>query len=574
MGAEFGVAATEGEEFVVASAFNDPAVFEDEDLVGVADRGEAVSDDEAGALDHEAVEGFLDEAFRLGIDAGGGFIEDEDGGIFEESAGDGDALFFADAEFDAAFTDDRAEAFGEAIDEFAGIGGGEGGEELVVGGEGFTEEEIFADGAIEEEAFLGDHPDGGAEGIFGEGAEGALIDEDFAVIEFVEAGEEVNEGGFAGAGLADEGDGLASLGVERDVMEDGEGGGVSEANVFKFHIASDLGGIIWGGAAWFCWGIEDFEDAFTGGAACLDELIEGVEFGDGIVEGADEPEDGDEIADGHLLMENGLAAEADDEDGAASAEEAHGGIVECPDFHDAEGGLAELMADGVEAGVFLVFADVGFDLANAREIIVEESVHRGGGFALESVAGGSGEGVEEGAGGEEGDGGEGEPSEVNIVRKEHGGDDDDLEEGDDPAFDAVDQNPFYGSDILEEAGHDIAGGAIIEPGEGELLDVGVEVATEVKNDLLFEGIIEDDAEAVEGIADEKRGGGDEDESGEAVAAAGADVVDDDLGDLREDHYHESGENGTEHHSRGQPRVATDIGEDAKSGFHVETQTMP
>ncbi len=94
--AELGVEAGAGEEFVVGAALEDAAFLQDEDEVGVADGGEAVRDDEGGAAGEEALERLLDEELGVRVDAGGGFIEDEDGRIFQESAGDGDALFFAD----------------------------------------------------------------------------------------------------------------------------------------------------------------------------------------------------------------------------------------------------------------------------------------------------------------------------------------------------------------------------------------------------------------------------------------------------------------------------------------------
>ena len=95
----------------MAASFGDASAFEDEDLVGVADGGEAMGYDEAGAVFHEAVEGFLDEALGGGIHAGCGFVEDEDGWIFEEGAGDGKALFLADAEFNSALPERCVEAF-------------------------------------------------------------------------------------------------------------------------------------------------------------------------------------------------------------------------------------------------------------------------------------------------------------------------------------------------------------------------------------------------------------------------------------------------------------------------------
>ena len=150
--------AAEGEEVVVAAALDDAAAVHDEDLVGVADGREAVGDDEAGALRHEPVERLLDEPLGLRVHARGGFVEDEDGRVFEQRAGDGNALLFADAELYPALADDGAEALRQPIDKLAGVGNGERVEEFGVGRGGFAEAEVVADRAVEKEALLRDHP--------------------------------------------------------------------------------------------------------------------------------------------------------------------------------------------------------------------------------------------------------------------------------------------------------------------------------------------------------------------------------------------------------------------------------
>ena len=62
---EVAVAAVEVVEGLVGSALDDDALLDDENLVGAADGGETVSDDEGGASLHEEVEAVLDH--RLGL---------------------------------------------------------------------------------------------------------------------------------------------------------------------------------------------------------------------------------------------------------------------------------------------------------------------------------------------------------------------------------------------------------------------------------------------------------------------------------------------------------------------------
>ena len=175
------------------AAFDDLSVVEDEDLVGVADGRQPVGYDKAGALLQEAVEGLLDEFLCGVVDAGGGFVEEEDGGIFQQCAGDGDALFFADAEAHAAFADFGVELLGEFFDEGGGVGGAEGGPEFFVRGVRFAEAKVVGHGAVEEEAFLLDEADHTAEVLFGEGAEVLSVERDGPAGRFVEAHEESDE---------------------------------------------------------------------------------------------------------------------------------------------------------------------------------------------------------------------------------------------------------------------------------------------------------------------------------------------------------------------------------------------
>lgn len=48
--------------------FDDLSVVEDDDFVGAADGGEAVGDDEDGALAGDVVDGFLDIEFGFGVE--------------------------------------------------------------------------------------------------------------------------------------------------------------------------------------------------------------------------------------------------------------------------------------------------------------------------------------------------------------------------------------------------------------------------------------------------------------------------------------------------------------------------
>ena len=67
-----------GNQFCRSAFFHNAAVVNDEDTVGFLDGGEAVCDYEGGTSFQQGVNAILYEQFRPGVDAGGGFVQDQD----------------------------------------------------------------------------------------------------------------------------------------------------------------------------------------------------------------------------------------------------------------------------------------------------------------------------------------------------------------------------------------------------------------------------------------------------------------------------------------------------------------
>jgi len=76
----------------VRTAFHDHARIEDDDAVGLLHCGQAVRDDEGGAIAHQLRQRRLDVALSLGVERRSRFIEDQDRCILQQRARDGDAL--------------------------------------------------------------------------------------------------------------------------------------------------------------------------------------------------------------------------------------------------------------------------------------------------------------------------------------------------------------------------------------------------------------------------------------------------------------------------------------------------
>ncbi len=165
-------------------------------------------------------EGEADAVFGLGVDGAGGLVEDQDGGRMGEGAGEADELLLAGGEGGAAFADGLLELLGEGADEVGDVDLFGGAFELGVGDPRAAEADVVGDGAGEEEWVLQDDAEAAAEGGEVLVADVDAIDEDLAVLDVVEAHHQRGDGGLAGAGVADDGGGLAGGDGEGDAAED------------------------------------------------------------------------------------------------------------------------------------------------------------------------------------------------------------------------------------------------------------------------------------------------------------------------------------------------------------------
>jgi hypothetical protein len=70
----------------MAAFFNDRAFFHDHDSVCGFDGGQAMRDQDAGCVFQNEIQRLLDLPFSEWVNAGGGFIQNEDGGVLHEHA--------------------------------------------------------------------------------------------------------------------------------------------------------------------------------------------------------------------------------------------------------------------------------------------------------------------------------------------------------------------------------------------------------------------------------------------------------------------------------------------------------
>jgi hypothetical protein len=75
---QLGIQAARGQELVMGSVFADLALVDDQDLVGLADGGQPVRDNQRGAAGQRGFERPLNGQLGLGVQVGGGLVQDDD----------------------------------------------------------------------------------------------------------------------------------------------------------------------------------------------------------------------------------------------------------------------------------------------------------------------------------------------------------------------------------------------------------------------------------------------------------------------------------------------------------------
>ena len=111
------VQAVAGHQLPVRSLLNEPAAVEDKDAVRLAERRNAVRDQEGDAIVPHIVQRAPDGGIRLRIDGAHGVVENQDGRFLHQRARNGHALLLPARQRDAALTDDRVVALLERFDD-------------------------------------------------------------------------------------------------------------------------------------------------------------------------------------------------------------------------------------------------------------------------------------------------------------------------------------------------------------------------------------------------------------------------------------------------------------------------
>ena len=173
----------------------------------------------------------MDVALGGRVGLGGGLVQDEDGGVLEVGARQGDALTLPSGEEPARITQDRVVAMGQTCDALVDAGRPGSRLDLLPGGVGTSQGDVVVDGLVGQGHVL--QHDRHAREQPGESrvAHVDAADAHGAVVDVVEAGDEAGQGRLATTGGADERCHGSRLGGEGHAVQDRGTGLVGEGDV-------------------------------------------------------------------------------------------------------------------------------------------------------------------------------------------------------------------------------------------------------------------------------------------------------------------------------------------------------
>src|SRR5215475_14706699 len=144
----------------MGAEFDDLAVSQVNDHIGIPHRGNAMGDEQSGPSLHEPLQFPQDFLFSLYVYTGEGVVEDQNRGVFDDRSGKSGSLFLAAGQTNAALTDDGLELMAEGFDGRQQLGDPRRFLCFLAVAAVQTEQNIVVDGSGKEKDVLRDKADG------------------------------------------------------------------------------------------------------------------------------------------------------------------------------------------------------------------------------------------------------------------------------------------------------------------------------------------------------------------------------------------------------------------------------
>ena len=124
------------------------------DTIRSADGRQTVGDDQCGTAYCQGIKSSLDLGFRHGVQGGGSFIQNQDGGILQKDPGNGHPLFLTAGQEGAPLAHIGVKALGHSQDILVNLRFLGGFDDFFLSGTGLAVADIFKNGVGKEEHIL------------------------------------------------------------------------------------------------------------------------------------------------------------------------------------------------------------------------------------------------------------------------------------------------------------------------------------------------------------------------------------------------------------------------------------
>ena len=198
----------------MGALFLDDTMGQEDDVVRVLDGREPVGNDQHSADVLHLLQRVLNEQLRLGIDVGGSFVQDHDAGLVDDGPGEGKQLPLTGGEVVAPLPDRLVQTLFQLGDKGIGIDIAGSLPDLLIRDTLLPQEDVTADITGKKEHILQHLTEVLPEIRNFDPLDIDAVDQNLALLDVVIAADEAENGGLAGAGGADEGNGL--LGLHRE----------------------------------------------------------------------------------------------------------------------------------------------------------------------------------------------------------------------------------------------------------------------------------------------------------------------------------------------------------------------
>ena len=268
----------------------------------------------AGAAAHQVVHGGLDALFGAGVHTAGGFVQNQNFVVCQNGAGNRQQLFLALAHVGSILVQLHLVAAGQRADKVVGTGGLGGGDDFLIGGIQTAIADVFHNGALEQPGILQYHAKAFAQGAAVKVLYVVAVQRNGAGVDIVKAHQQLDHGGFACAGGADNGNFLAGFYIAAEIPDNSLFRRVAKLDMVKGDLAVNAGGVCPAGGVsvlFFFWLTQKFKHALRSRRHTLQHVADLGQLLDGLGEVAhilDERLDvtnGDDAARGKNAAGNG-----------------------------------------------------------------------------------------------------------------------------------------------------------------------------------------------------------------------------------------------------------------------------